>query len=110
MHLTSGLTPAEASRICMHECRAKCCQGAMCLQLTAAEAGAFKNHAARLGVALFMVESPDGSAVVPFPEHAGERCPMLDGATSKCRIYEDRPARCRQFPDKLVPGCAISGG
>jgi len=110
MHLISGLTPAEASRICIHQCRAMCCRGPQCLQLTPEETVAFKNHAARLGVPLYVSESSDGSAVVPFPEYAGERCPMLDGATYKCRIYDDRPSRCRQFPDQQRPGCAISGG
>ena len=110
MHLATGLTLQAASQICMRQCRAQCCRGPLYLRLTALEASTFKARAAALGVELALVEEADGSGVVSFLEHAGERCPMLDDATSTCRIYEDRPARCREFPEKPRPGCAISGG
>jgi len=69
----------------------------------------FKARAAALGVALKLTEDSDGSGSVGFLDHVGERCPMLDDATSACRIYRDRPERCRSFPDRPRPGCAISG-
>jgi Fe-S-cluster containining protein len=69
----------------------------------------FRAHARELGVALELREEPDGSGAVAFVEHDGERCPMLDAATSACRIYADRPHRCREFPDRPRRGCAISG-
>lgn len=109
MHLTSGLSLEEANRICMQQCRAMCCRGPQYLRLTSDEAAALERHAARLGVELHLVEDPDGAAV-RFLDHPGEHCPMLDGASSACRIYPDRPLRCREFPDKPRPGCAISGG
>jgi Fe-S-cluster containining protein len=110
VYLAPGLTPEAASRICMHECRAQYCRGPLLLSLTAPEVLSFRAHAAELGVELTLREADDGSGAVAFPEHDGERCPMLDDATSVCRIYADRPHRCREFPDKLRPGCAISGG
>ena len=105
----AGLTPEAASRICMRQCRAQCCRGPLYLRLTAPEVLTFRSRAAALGVDLKLREAADGSGTVGFFEHAGERCPMLDDATSACRIYEDRPARCRDFPEKPRPGCAISG-
>ena len=34
--------------------------------------------------------------------------PMLDPETWACRIYEHRPRRCREFPERLTPGCQLS--
>jgi Fe-S-cluster containining protein len=110
MHLTAGLTPEIASRICMHQCKAMCCRGPLYLDLTPQEVVAFKAHAVAFGVALHVNEAADGGGSVGFLEHVGERCPMLDDANSACRIYKDRPERCREFPDRVRPGCAISGG
>lgn len=110
MHLASGLTLEEASRICMGQCKAMCCRGPQYLRLSADEVAAFRRHAAALGVDAKVVEAADGSGAVRFPDHPGDRCPMLDGATSACRIYAERPSRCREFPDRERPGCAISGG
>src|SRR5438128_1189306 len=108
-HLFPGLSPETASHICMHQCRAMCCRGPLILRLSAQEALAFRGHAAALGVALQMSQAPDGGGWVRFPEHIGECCPMLDQATSACRIYQARPQRCRDFPERATPGCAISG-
>jgi Fe-S-cluster containining protein len=108
-HLAAGLTLEAASRICRHECRALCCRGPLYLSLTAAEVAGFKAHAAALGAELELHEAADGSGTVSFLEHPGQHCPMLDDATSVCRIYEDRPERCRTFPEKARPECAISG-
>jgi Fe-S-cluster containining protein len=102
------LTPQAASHICMHECRSLCCRGPLYLRLWPSESRAFRNHAQALGVELDVVDAPDGSGTVSFLEHPGERCPMLDPVTSACRIYEDRPQRCRDFPDAPRPDCAIS--
>ena len=93
----------------MHQCRARCCRGPLYLRLTASEVVTFKARAAALGVVLRLTQAADGSGSVGFLDHPGERCPMLDEATSACRIYEDRPQRCRAFPEKPRPGCAISG-
>lgn len=110
MHLVSGLSLEEASHVCMHQCRAMCCRGPQCLRLTPAEVASFKGHAADLGVAIHILESPEGAGIVRFLDHPGEHCPMLDDLTSVCRIYSSRPSPCREFPEKLRPGCAISGG
>ena len=103
------LDPQAATHVCMHECRAGCCQGPLYLQLEPSEVPGFRARAAVLGVELDVVEAPDGSGTVSFLEHPGERCPMLDVATSACRIYAHRPQRCRDFPDKPRPDCPISG-
>jgi Fe-S-cluster containining protein len=109
-HLIAGLTHEAATRICMGQCRAMCCRGLLILRLTGDEVPAFRGHAAALGVDLALTQTTDGEGWVRFAEHAGERCPMLDDATSACRIYKDRPRRCRDFPERVTPGCAISGG
>jgi Fe-S-cluster containining protein len=109
VHLATGLTPEDASRICQHECRAQCCRGPLYLRLTAPEVRRFRARAAALGVELKLTEAADGTGSVVFLEHAGERCPMLDDSTSACRIYDDRPEPCRAFPDRPRRGCAISG-
>lgn len=107
-YMLPGLTPQAASHICMQECKAMCCRGALVLRLTKDEVADFRAHASRLGVELVVVEAADGGGWVRFAEHRGEHCPMLDDATSACRIYDDRPQRCRDFPEKPTPGCAIS--
>ena len=109
-HLIPGLTAQDASRICMDQCRAMCCRGPLILRLEKDEVTFFEGSAERLGVELTVTAAPDGSRIVRFSDHPGERCPMLDDATSACRVYEDRPKRCREFPEKYIPGCAISGG
>jgi Fe-S-cluster containining protein len=109
VHLAPGLNLEAASRICQQECRAQCCRGPLDLRLAPSEVAAFRAHAAALGVVLRVTEAADGAGSVRFLAHPGERCPMLDDATSACRIYEDRPRRCRDFPDAPRPGCAISG-
>ena len=109
-YLMPDLTPEAASHICMTQCKAMCCRGPLVLQLTGKEVPAFKGHASSLGVDLVVGTAPDGGGWVRFSDHAGERCPMLDESTFACRIYEDRPQRCREFPQRITPGCAISGG
>ncbi len=108
--LIAGLTPEAASHICMHQCRAMCCRGPLILQLTVEEVPDFQAQAARFSIEAKITPAADGSGWVRFSDHSGERCPMLDPSTFGCRIYEDRPQRCRDFPEKLTPGCAISGG
>ncbi len=105
-----GLSADAASDICMNQCRAMCCRGPLVLELTKEEVHLFRAHAAALGVDVTLSEAPDGGGRVRFSDHVGEHCPMLDDATSACRIYEGRPHRCREFPYRLTPGCAISGG
>lgn len=103
--------PVEsASDICMNQCRAMCCRGPLVLTLNRRERLAFEGYASVMGVDLRVSGSPDGGGWVKFAEHEGECCPMLDRATSACRIYADRPGRCRAFPERPTPGCAISGG
>jgi Fe-S-cluster containining protein len=80
------------------------------LSHTPAEVRAFRSQAAVLGVPLRLAEAPDHTATIRFLDHPGEHCPMLDAATSMCRIYAGRPGRCRAFPETPRPGCAISGG
>ena len=104
-----NLTPQAATDICMNQCRAMCCQGPLILRLVGDEASMFEAKAAALGLIAKVDQSPGGGGWVKFAEHPGERCPMLDEATSACRIYEDRPQRCRSFPERPTPGCAISG-
>jgi Fe-S-cluster containining protein len=84
-------------------------RGPLYLRLAPSETKAFRAHTAALGVELDVIEAPDGSGTVSFLEHTGERCPMLDAASSACRIYEERPRRCREFPDGPRPDCPISG-
>ncbi len=109
-YLVPGLTAAAASRICMTECKAMCCRGPLILELTAEEATAFALNVAAIDVVRRIVRRDDGSGWLRFSDYAGERCPMLDPVTFACRIYERRPIRCREFPERLIPGCAISGG
>jgi Fe-S-cluster containining protein len=92
----------------MQRCRAGCCRGPLFLPLTALEAESFRKHAAKLGVALRLSRAAEGAFAVRFSDHAGEHCPMLDIATSACRIYPERPQRCRDFPDRLRPDCELS--
>ena len=39
--LAPGLTPGEASEICMNQCRAMCCRGPLVLELAASEVEGF---------------------------------------------------------------------
>jgi Fe-S-cluster containining protein len=109
-HLMAGLSAEAAGHICMNQCKAMCCRGSLLLVLSSSEVNDFKERAESLGVEPAITRTQDGDGWVRFSEHEGEHCPMLDSLTSKCRIYEDRPQRCRDFPEVLTPGCAISGG
>jgi Fe-S-cluster containining protein len=109
LHLIKArLTPEAASHICMNQCKAMCCRGPLILQLNRDEALDFMGHGAALGVDVHIISAPDGNGWVRFSDHEGERCPMLDNRTSACRIYQDRPRRCRDFPERATPGCSIS--
>ncbi len=109
-HLRPGLTPGEASHICMEQCRAMCCRGPLLLELKPSELPAFKEDADGLGLDLVVRRAADGGGWIRFTDYRGEMCPMLDPDTFECRIYDRRPSRCREFPEKPTPGCAISGG
>ena len=108
--LRPGLSLDQASHICMNVCHAMCCQGPLLLELTAEEVTGFAEGAKSLGIRAVIGEGNDGGGWVKFSDHEGEKCPMLDPDTLACRIYEKRPRRCREFPEKLTPGCPISGG
>ena len=102
-------TAEAASRICMEQCRAMCCRGPIILRLSPGEVEGFKANAARLGVEARVTATADGGGWLRFTDHPGDRCPMLDPDDFSCRSYADRPQRCREFPEKPEPGCAISG-
>ena len=108
--LADGLTPQRASEICMTHCRAMCCRGPLILELTAGESEDFIRRAAELGAEVRPIPLEGGCSGIRFSDHPGESCPMLDRDSFACRIYPHRPKRCRQFPERLTPGCAISGG
>ncbi|MBS2027513.1 MAG: YkgJ family cysteine cluster protein [Deltaproteobacteria bacterium] len=110
MQLAPGLSVEEASRICRDRCRAQCCRGPQFLWLGAEEIAPFRAQAAAFGVEARVVIERDGTGSIRFLDHDGETCPMLDAKTCSCRIYGSRPQRCREFPDRVRPGCAISGG
>ena len=87
-----------------------CCQGPLLLELDPGEVAGFVAQGRKVGVAVAVNRGKGGAGWVKFADHPGERCPMLDPDTAECRIYADRPRRCREFPEKLTPGCPISGG
>lgn len=105
-----GLSEADASRICMQQCRAQCCRGSLILTLKADEVAAFEQQAAERGITLELRQAPDGGSWLRFGDYPRRCCPMLDPNTAACRIYSVRPQRCRDFPERVTPGCAISGG
>jgi Fe-S-cluster containining protein len=99
----------EASSICMDRCRAACCQGPLVLRLGKAELDDFRSRAASRGLGPVPAQTlDDGGGLVRFTDYPGDRCPMLDPGTWACRIYSHRPSRCRDFPERLTPGCALS--
>lgn len=108
--LVPGLGKEEASNICMNHCRAMCCRGPLLLELASEEVDSFLANGERLQVEVRLNRGMNEAAWLKFADHEGERCPMLDPDSFACRIYEDRPARCREFPVRKTPGCAISGG
>ena len=107
-YLKPGLRLREANTICMEQCRGQCCRGALILRLGKNEVAEFKEMGARLGIATNISVSRYGDAWVKFSEHIGDHCPMLDPDTSQCLIYDNRPTRCRAFPEKPTLGCPIS--
>ena len=107
-YLKPGLRLREANTICMEQCRGQCCRGALILRLGKNEVAEFKEMGAYLGIETNISVSRYGDAWVKFSEHIGDHCPMLDPDTSQCLIYDNRPARCRTFPEKPTPGCPIS--
>ena len=107
-YLKPGLRLREANTICMEQCRGQCCRGALILRLGKNEVAEFKEMGAYLGIETNISVSRYGDAWVKFSEHTGDHCPMLNPDTSQCLIYDNRPARCRTFPEKPTPGCPIS--
>ncbi len=105
-----GLSLTDENQICIVQCKASCCRDPYILVLSADEIESFRGKASEIGVDLKIQLTSDGSGWIKFGEHRDQSCPMLDPETSICRIYEYRPNRCRSFPQKLIPGCAISGG
>ena len=101
-------TPGSHSDICMNQCRAMCCRGPWVLTLSKEEVTVLEVYADDFGVKLVVGEAADGGGLVRFSDHSGDRCPMLDPSSFACRIYEERPQRCRDFPERQIPGCAIS--
>jgi Fe-S-cluster containining protein len=108
--LAPGLSPREASHICMNLCQAMCCRGPLVLELAANEVENLITQSRRLQVHIQVNVGADGKGWLKFADHPGEMCPMLDAKTFACRIYDSRPRRCREFPTRRTPGCAISGG
>ena len=108
--LAYGLTYAKASDICLNRCKAMCCRGELVLELKPEEISQFMAMASNIGVRANIVEQDSGVGWIFFADHPNQHCPMLDDQTSQCRIYENRPQRCRDFPERKVPGCEISGG
>ncbi len=85
-----------------------CCRGPIILRLEPDEVTGFYRAAAELATEARISRAPDGGGNVLFLDQPRECCPMLDPATSACRIYDHRPRVCREFPRKREPGCAIS--
>lgn len=102
-----SLAILDNTELCMRQCRAQCCVGPSYLWLTPQEVTDFARQAEHLGVPSVVHRRTDGG-VVRFLEQVGERCPMLDPHTAACRIYDRRPARCRNFPEAPREGCALS--
>ena len=107
-YLKPGLRLREANTICMEQCRGQCCRGALILRLWKIEVAEFKEMGAYLGIETNISVSRYGDAWVKFSEHIGDHCTMLDPDTSQCLIYDNRPTRCRAFPEKPTLGCPIS--
>jgi Fe-S-cluster containining protein len=108
-HLKAGLTAEAASQTCMNLCKAQCCKGPLVLRLSDEEVSILEDLAKNLGVDIVTTRAPQGGRWLRFSDHPGERCPFLDETTSACRVYDSRPLRCREFPERPTPGCAISG-
>ena len=85
-----------------------CCQGPLVLRLTKDEVDDFRSRAQSRGLGPVRVHAWGSGGIVRFTDHPGDRCPMLDPDTWACRIYQHRPSRCRDFPEKLTPGCPLS--
>jgi Fe-S-cluster containining protein len=96
----------DPSDVCRLQCRAACCQGPLVLRLSAEEAARLTARGAALGVPVVIVPVADG-ARLRFTDHPDDRCPMLDPVGHGCRIYPERPARCRAFPEAPTPGCLL---
>ena len=107
--ILNGLSLTGKNRICIEQCKASCCRDPYILVLEADEVKSFQSVAVDMGLDLKIQAMVDGSAWVKFSDHLNQSCPMLDSGTSICRIYNNRPSRCRLFPGKPIPGCAISG-
>lgn len=81
--------------LCADECGAKCCQNRMVL-LTPDEARRLPAMGA------LVAKGSDGRwAMLMMP-----KCTFLS-KTNRCGIYAQRPAACRAFPQRPMPGCLI---
>lgn len=98
---------------CADECRAVCCRTAV-LPVTDDEYESLFPGAPTAGVGavqhktsgeLAMAPAPPGSRYVRLAELGG--CPHLDQSTNLCKVYEQRPQACCEFPTAPTPGCLL---
>ena len=79
-----NLTPEEASRICMDQCRAMCCRGPLILRLEPDEVAVFHREAVRLGTTADISPAADGGGNLLFLDHPGGVLP--DAGSSHLRV------------------------
>ena len=79
-----NLTPEEASRICMDQCRAMCCRGPLILRLDPDEVAVFHREAVHLGTTADISPAADGGGDLLFLDHPGGVLP--DAGSSHLRV------------------------
>ena len=100
---------AASVEVCANQCGARCCRAPGSFSLDDDELARLAAHADRLGVRFTTFVDPH------WPGHHradhgvnGGACSFLDRDTNLCRVYDDRPDACRQFPQTYEPECRLT--
>jgi Fe-S-cluster containining protein len=100
----------SVANICSVQCGAKCCRAPGQVIVSRQEATKLKALASQLKVKLVLLSAPilGHRLSLDFDKNGG-KCPFLS-RENLCRIYEDRPEGCRNFPDRPTMGCLLNPG
>lgn len=106
-----------ATRTCAVDCGAKCCRTARGLIARTVEMRRLKELATTLRVKARFLCLPTVSGdreTFGQPrwqlQQVDGACPFLDRTLNLCRIYEERPKVCRDFPTRPHQGCLLWPG
>ena len=100
---------AASVEICAAECGGQCCRAPGRFTLQHHELVRLNEANKTVGAEfrhIYQDPTDPNWYMVDFAENGGA-CPFLDRETNLCRVYEDRPQACREYPLKREACCRL---